>query len=126
MLQEVLTGVERRRRWSVEEKLSIVAEACAEGINLSDVARRHDITRQHIYQWRRELRGKGLLSDARCVFVPVDVAGDETHREIIGTGPGTERVHRVEIGLRNGRSVRVGADVPEAVLHRIMRIAEAT
>ncbi|SEF04073.1 transposase [Rhizobiales bacterium GAS188] len=37
MLQEVLTGVERRRRWSVEEKLSIVAEACAEGINLSDV-----------------------------------------------------------------------------------------
>ncbi|SEC57905.1 transposase [Rhizobiales bacterium GAS191] len=126
MLQEVLTGVERRRRWSVEEKLSIVAEACAEGINLSDVARRHDITRQHIYQWRRELRDKGLLSDARCVFVPVDVAGDEAHRDIIGAGPGTERAHRVEIGLRNGRSVRVAADVPEAILHRIIRIAEAT
>ena len=34
--------------------------------------------------------------------------------------------HRVEIGLRNGRSVRVAADIPDIVLHRMIRIAEAS
>jgi transposase len=34
-------------------------EAAANGAPVADVARRHDITRQHIYQWRRELRDKG-------------------------------------------------------------------
>jgi transposase-like protein len=57
---EVL-GVERRRRWPDAVKLSILAEVNTVGWSLADVARRHDVTRQHIYQWRRESRAKGLL-----------------------------------------------------------------
>jgi len=56
MRQEILSGVERRRRWSDAEKLRIVKEAAVDGALVADVARRHAITRQHIYQWRRELR----------------------------------------------------------------------
>ena len=71
---EVL-GVERRRRWPDAMKLSILAEVNTVGWSLADVARRHDVTRQHIYQWRRELRAKGLLpgSDAPT-FLPVELA----------------------------------------------------
>ncbi|GLS30849.1 transposase [Neomesorhizobium albiziae] len=47
MRQEVL-GVERRRRWSVERKLEILSEVGMDGATVSDVARRHDITRQHV------------------------------------------------------------------------------
>ena len=62
---EVL-GVERRRRWPDAVKLSILAEVNTVGCSLADVARRHDVTRQHIYQWRRKLRAKGLLSGRYC------------------------------------------------------------
>ncbi|WP_367176557.1 transposase, partial [Donghicola sp.] len=52
MRQEVIIGVERRRRWRDEEKLAILDEVGVNGATVSDVARAHDITRQHIYQWR--------------------------------------------------------------------------
>jgi transposase len=125
MRQDVLTGVERRRRWSVEQKLRIVAAADVEGVNLSDVARRYDITRQHIYQWRRDLRSKGPPSGERPVFLPVDLIGDAVRRESAGAGAEARRGHAVEIGLRDGRSLRVAAEVPEATLHRLIRIVEA-
>ena len=38
---EVITGVERRRTWSQEEKLAVVVESLADGAVVSEVARRH-------------------------------------------------------------------------------------
>ena len=125
MQQEILTGIERRRRWSVEEKVRIVSAAEAEGICVADIARRHDITRQHIYQWRRELRNKGVLPDAPSLLLPLELVADEAP-ERDAADPGGERDHRVEIRLRNGRSVLVAADVPDLVLQRMIRIAEAS
>ena len=46
---EILTGVERRREWSNEDKLRILGEAEAEGVNLASVARRHDLLPQQLY-----------------------------------------------------------------------------
>ncbi|WP_376741742.1 transposase, partial [Ensifer sesbaniae] len=40
---EIISGVERRRRWSKETKLKILAEADHPGVRIGDVARRHDI-----------------------------------------------------------------------------------
>lgn len=51
---EILTGVERRRDWSDEEKLSILQEAAEPNAKIADVARRHDIKPQQIYTWRRK------------------------------------------------------------------------
>ena len=53
---EVLTGPERRRRWSGEQKRAIVDQAFAPGASLSEVARQADVRRGQIYRWRRELR----------------------------------------------------------------------
>ena len=126
MRQEILSGIERRRRWSVEEKVRIVTAAEAEGICVADIARRHDITRQHIYQRCRELRDKGVLQDTPSVLLPLELVADETRSERDAADPGGERDHRVEIRLRNGRSVLVAADVPDLALHRMIRIAEAS
>jgi len=54
---EVISGPERRRRWSEEQKRAIVAEAFASGASVSAVARRTDIGTGQIYRWRRELCG---------------------------------------------------------------------
>jgi transposase len=54
---ELISGPERRRRWSEEEKRAIVAEAFAPGASVSAVARRADIGTGQIYRWRRELCG---------------------------------------------------------------------
>ncbi len=126
MRQEVLSGVERRRRWSDAEKLRIILEAAAEGSIVSDVARRHDITRQHIYQWRRELRDKGHPLIEQSSFVPVELTGSEENRDIFQPvgDRGAVSVHHAEIVLRNGRSLRITADVPDNVLHRFMWVAE--
>ena len=53
---EILTGVERRRSWSEEQKRAILLEAATSGQGVSAVARQHDILPQQIYAWRRALR----------------------------------------------------------------------
>jgi transposase len=57
---EVISGPERRRRWSEEEKRAIVAEAFAPGASVSTVARRMDVVPGQIYRWRRELCGAAV------------------------------------------------------------------
>jgi transposase len=50
---EVLGRIERRRRFSVEQKLAVLAEATAPGANLSAIARRHGLLPAQLYKWRR-------------------------------------------------------------------------
>lgn len=49
---EIITGVERRRRWRLEDKLRIVAEARRPGACFADVARRHEVSRGLLWSWR--------------------------------------------------------------------------
>jgi transposase len=74
---EVITGVERRRKWSAQEKAAIVAESLAEGAVVSEVARRHGLSPSQLFGWRAHLRDavKGLTpsSDAMPAFVPAIV-----------------------------------------------------
>jgi transposase len=77
---EVITGAERRRKWSAEEKAEIVAESLAEGAVVSEVARRHGLSPQQLFGWRARLRAavKGSVpsSDATPSFVPAIVASE--------------------------------------------------
>lgn len=52
----VLSGPERRRRWSCEQKQAVVAAAFAPGAVVRDVARQSDVCPSQIYRWRHELR----------------------------------------------------------------------
>src|SRR5215471_445874 len=72
---EVLTGTPRRRRWSDEEKAAIVAESLAPGARTSEIALRHGLHRNQLYDWRRQFR-LAAVADAGLVasdFVPVVV-----------------------------------------------------
>jgi len=52
---EVFSGIERRRRWSAEEKRRLVLAAFAPGAVVSEVARRADIHPNQLYRWRQDL-----------------------------------------------------------------------
>jgi transposase len=111
---EVLSGPERRRRWSAEQKRSIVAEAFAPGASVCEVARRRDLVPGQIYRWRNELR------TAAAGFTAVVVASEPSERsradvsEEFGIWPdklGTLRVgqrYEVEVAENqfNGRTYR--------------------
>ena len=60
---EIITGAERRRRWSEEEKLQLVAEACRPGHSVSQVARQRGINASQLFAWRRQALAKGLITD---------------------------------------------------------------
>ena len=53
---EVITGAGGRRRWSTAEKARILDEVLAPGAVVSEVARRHGMTPQHLFTWRRQAR----------------------------------------------------------------------
>ena len=65
----VLTGPERRRRWSEEDQCRILAAAFAPGTTVAAVARQHDVATSLIYKWRRghKARQAGV---AEVVVVP--------------------------------------------------------
>lgn len=60
---EVITSVQRRRRWTPEQKLAIVEETYQPGMSVSLVARRHGIAPNQLFDWRR-LAGQGALTAA--------------------------------------------------------------
>jgi len=116
MRQEVL-GVERRRRWTDDEKLAVVSEVGVNGATVADVARGHDVTRQHIYQWRRELRAKGMWNDREDMrFLRLPVA-DAPSSGTLAAG--------VEIALCNGRTLRGVEGLGADDLARLIRVVES-
>lgn len=70
---EIFTGAGRRRTWSAEAKARIVAESQAAAASVCAVARRHGLTPQQLFTWRREARQRALSSadDGTPAFVPV-------------------------------------------------------
>ena len=53
---ELITGAGRRRRWSSEDKARIVVESLDDGVSVSEVARRHELSPQQLFGWRRKAR----------------------------------------------------------------------
>jgi len=50
---EVITGVARRRRFPMDQKLAVVAETMQPGMSISYVARRHGLSPSRVFRWRR-------------------------------------------------------------------------
>ena len=68
---EIITGKERRRRWSVEEKLRIVAEAEEAGARITEVAARNEVYPSLLFNWRRQVREGRLGPERPLQFVPI-------------------------------------------------------
>ena len=73
---EIRSGVGRRRRWSNADKGRIVGESFAPGAVVSEVARRHEISPQHLFAWRKAAR-RDQPADEAAVFVPVMMAAQK-------------------------------------------------
>ena len=126
---EIITGVERRRRWSVEEKLRIVAETEELGSGIADIARRYEISRGLLWNWRSQVRRGVLRPEAPPVFLPVQTIREPANGD--GAGPvepssirSTEQVTdgKIEITLPDGTSIKVGHDVGLVTLRRVMTV----
>ena len=100
---ELITGTERRRRWSDEERAQILAESFEPGANISAVARRHGVSGGLLHCWRKQARAlarEGASSDAPT-FVPVTIAdagcavGVETETESV---PATRMIEIETLG----------------------------
>ncbi len=138
---EVISGRERRRAWTTEQKLQIVAESLEAGASPIAVARRHGIGSGLLYTWRQQLvRGElgAVVPQPTSGFARVEIvptpAGTEmpaaaprepeggiappdggTRLAILGQSDG-----RIEIVLASGVVVRVGAAVDQGALCRVL------
>ena len=69
---ELFTGEGRRRSWTPDEKAAIVAESYGDGETVCGVARRHGLTPQQLFTWRRLTR-RVIQSADTPMFVPAVV-----------------------------------------------------
>ena len=122
MRHEVIVGVDRGGGRTDDEKLSILSEASVHGVTVADVARRHDVTRQHIYQWRHQMRDKGRWpATDRAVFLALDapVASEPALQS-----PATEA--EIEVAFANGRVLRCRGGTSDEDFLRLIRLVETT
>jgi transposase len=125
MRGEVL-GVERRRRWDDEVKLAIVSAVGVDGATVTQVAQRHDVTRQQIYAWRHELKRKGLWSpDAGALFLPAGMMPATDLTVVEDRTPASTPVVWVELRLAKGRVLRFESNIDDAALSRLVRAVDA-
>ena len=94
---EVITSVERRRRWSRAEKERIVAAAMEPGAVASAVARESGIHASQLYRWRQELCG---VARAAAGFAAVTIAPER------GMAPADQRRRRCCDGIDGDRGSR--------------------
>ena len=123
---EILTGAERQRRWSTELKLSILQEAFSADGSVSDVARRHDVLPQQIYAWRKRFSPPDMDAPQTASLVPVSIIepsenpSNGSKKGAVGSG-----CKDVEIVLKNGRLLRIVADLDLGVLASLIACVEA-
>jgi transposase len=126
---EVITGVRRRRDWSLKTKLRILAEASAPGVAATVVARRYDLHPQQIYRWRRLLARAFYDREAAPGFAPVcvtpEVAAMRAAPSVPAAVPATGGAPTVEILLASGRVLRVRETIAPASLRALARALEA-
>ncbi len=128
---EVFTGAGRRRKWSHEDKARIVAEIVASGDSVCAVARRHGLSPQQLFVWRRQLREAAARhSDVEELqFVPAVV-------DAVAPAPAVRRrrqaprcgsrpdVGMIEVDV-DGVTIRVGRGADATTFAAIVRALKA-
>ena len=124
---EVFTGAGRRRSWSAAEKAAIIAESYSAGETVCAVARRHGLTPQQLFAWRRLAKRSALLPPPMFVPAVVETSGPEAPPP----GRTSRRARRrskadgIELEIA-GVEVRVGADAKPRTIEAVIRALKAT
>lgn len=132
---EIMSRVERRRKWTPAEKTALLAEVEAEGGQVSVVARRHRISASLLYNWRsawKAAAAAAMQAPGSAHFIPLGVyepvppaqamlAPPPPSERPRLNRPGGARAGGIEIALPNGARVSVDATVNERALSRVLR-----
>jgi transposase len=131
MRVEVLEGAERRRRWSSDEKMRIVAETLEPGTKVTAVARRNQVAASLVFAWRRQARTGQLGVEPEPTLVPVRIttapghaSGSAARGPKRSVPPASRRNGLIEIDLGGGRRVRVDAQFDAEALSRVLDLLE--
>jgi transposase len=101
---EVITSVERRRRWRAAEKERLVAAAVEPGASVSAIAREAGIPPSQLYGWRRQLHARQGIG-----FSPVRIAAEVAAADLAGRGA-------IEIEFASGARMRITGAVEGAMV----------
>ncbi|SRR5579884_1383003 len=113
---EVITGPERRRRWTEEQKQAIVAETLAPGAVIAEVARRAEVRTDQIYRWRRKMCAR---SDG---FAQVLIAPPEENDPPPGEGAGCGAAPAIEVEFAGKVHLRIPASIPVALAAAVVKV----
>ena len=102
----LISGVERRRVWTDEQKRALVAAACEPGSSVAEIARGADLRPSQLYRWRRDLAEPATLGFAALTVSP----------EPEPAAAGVALV--LEVG---GAVLRIAADAPPALVAAVVR-----
>lgn len=122
---EVITGMQRRRRWSPEEKAQIVAESYGPSTTVSAVARRYGINTNQLFLWRRLLRDGASTpavsadEDGPFSFVPMVPEQPEMPGSVIAPVRGFGATIEV---MAAGMTVRIPAGADEATVRCVLGV----
>ena len=140
----IATRVERRRKWTAQEKAALLAEVEAAGGKVTVVARRHRMSESVLYNWRAAWKAAAAVMQAPVAapFIPLGVFGGSSHRDTAMLAqpepeppqPEPTRHMRasdsgvggIEIVLPNGARLSVDAFVNEKALSRVLRAMKGT
>lgn len=121
---EIFTGSGRRREWPPEEKARIVAESYEVAETVCAVARRHGLTPQQLFTWRRDAR-KRMEAEAPPAFVPAVLVAPETVAEKEQKSRAKQRAPRRQAGAieieASGITVRFGDGASPATITAVIR-----
>ena len=118
---EVLTGPRRRRDWSEDDKARAVAESCAPGVVVSEVARRWQVSPQQLFTWRRQARAaaRRAATAGALSFVPIVADAPAPAAELDRSQAAIE----VEVA---GAVVRVPSGADAVLLTAVLRALRAS
>ena len=106
---EVITSVQRRRRWPQAEKERLVAAAIEPGANACEIARQAGIHQSQLYRWRRELCGP-RQAEPGFVALAVATEPEASSRQALASAG------IIEVEFAAGARVRVSGTVDPAVV----------
>jgi transposase len=126
-----LAGIEGRtgrRVRSRDDRARIAVESLVPGVKVAEVARRYGVTRWQVYDWRRHLRSRELAVPEEAMPEPAFSA--LVVETALREASEAQRPHRAEAAdgielLVAGVTVRLGPDVGEAQLIRVIRAVRA-
>lgn len=125
MTVEVVTRVERRRRWRLEDKARLVEETLAPGASVAKVALRNGVAQSVLFAWRRQAReGQLGAKPSAAVLMPVAIADPVVPEAKPAPSASGSRIGVIEIELGGGLVVRVGRDVDADALRRVLGVLE--